>query len=142
MQDLGRTLIFLGGFLLLAVLWSWCLQGCIFPWADFPATLNGEDAGGRSSFPLATSIVVSVAAQPALLDCRPRAPVAAGTHAAMLDSGGMPRSEDHPPTLASLRARRGNIRAAKAICLLRAEADEFEAQTDLFASLTMVEPNR
>jgi exodeoxyribonuclease VII large subunit len=31
----------------------------------------------------------------------------------MLDSGGMPESEDKPPTLASLRARRGKLRTGK-----------------------------
>jgi exodeoxyribonuclease VII large subunit len=31
----------------------------------------------------------------------------------MLDSGGMPESEDKPPTLASLRARRGKLRSSK-----------------------------
>src|SRR5271170_2023069 len=57
----------------------------------------------------------------------------------MLDSGGMPRSEDQPPTLASLRARRGEIRARKPMSPQGVD-EEFEAQTDLFASLTMMEP--
>lgn len=57
----------------------------------------------------------------------------------MLDSGGMPRSEDQPPTLASLRARRGSIRARRPLSSRGADED-FEAQTDLFASLTMIEP--
>src|SRR5580698_5460599 len=57
----------------------------------------------------------------------------------MLDSGGMPRSEDQPPTLASLRARRGKIRARRPMSPQGVD-EEFEAQTDLFASLTMMEP--
>jgi exodeoxyribonuclease VII large subunit len=57
----------------------------------------------------------------------------------MLDSGGMPLSEDQPPTLASLRARRGDIRARRPLSS-RGVDEDFEEQTDLFASLTMIEP--
>jgi exodeoxyribonuclease VII large subunit len=46
----------------------------------------------------------------------------------MLDSGGMSESEDTPPTLASLRARRGKLRSAK-----RPTLPEPLAQTGLFA---------
>jgi len=53
----------------------------------------------------------------------------------MLDSGGMPRSEDHLPTLASLRTRRGKGRARNSSPSLTME--ELSDQPDLFASLAM-----
>ncbi len=56
----------------------------------------------------------------------------------MLDSGGMARSEDQPPTLASLRARRGKIRARRPVSSGGA-GEEVEAQSDLFASWMMLD---
>jgi exodeoxyribonuclease VII large subunit len=53
----------------------------------------------------------------------------------MLDSGGMPRSEDHPPTLASLRTRRGRGRVRNSPPTPPIE--ELAGQSELFASLTM-----
>src|ERR1700733_9125345 len=70
------------------------------------------------------------------MDCRPVAPIAAGPHAAMLDSGGMPRSEDHPPTLASLRTRRGIGRARRSPPPA-APKEDLAAQSDLFDSLAV-----
>jgi exodeoxyribonuclease VII large subunit len=43
----------------------------------------------------------------------PHTPLALKSCVTMLDSGGMPDSEDKPPTLASLRARRGKLRLSK-----------------------------
>src|SRR3984885_7326797 len=68
--------------------------------------------------------------------CRPVAPIAAGPHAAMLDSGGMPRSEDHPPTLASLRTRRGIGRARRSPPP-SAPKEDLAEQSDLFGSLAV-----
>jgi exodeoxyribonuclease VII large subunit len=42
----------------------------------------------------------------------------------MLDSGGMPESEDKPPTLASLRAGRGGFRAGKRVSSLVSSAKD------------------
>jgi exodeoxyribonuclease VII large subunit len=53
----------------------------------------------------------------------------------MLDSGGMPESEDKPPTLASLRARRGKTRPAKRTPSPAPNRDS-NGQTGLFSSLT------
>ena len=53
----------------------------------------------------------------------------------MLDSGGMPRSEDHPPTLASLRTRQGKGRARRSPSAPPKE-QKLVSQSDLFASLT------
>ena len=49
--------------------------------------------------------------QPAILDLWPRPPLALKSCVTMLDSCGMPESEDKPPTLASLRrkARKGSL---------------------------------
>jgi exodeoxyribonuclease VII large subunit len=74
----------------------------------------------------------------AILDRRPHAAIADGLHAPMLDSGGMTKSEDQPPTLASLRARQGKIRALRSQSSPPANED-FEVQPDLFASLEMME---
>ena len=109
------------------------------PLGRLPGDFKWQGRGWSVSFPLATSIVVECCAESAVLDCGTHAAVAAGFQRAMLDSGGMPRSEDQPPTLASLRARRGNIRARRPLSSRGADED-FEAQTDLFASLTMIEP--
>ena len=58
----------------------------------------------------------------------------------MLDSGGMTEREDNPPTLASLRARRGKIRSAKGASSPSAAAPLF-AQTGLvFAPAEPVPP--
>jgi exodeoxyribonuclease VII large subunit len=49
----------------------------------------------------------------------------------MLDSGGMPEREDNPPTLASLRARRGKTRSSKGASSKPAASPSF-TQTGLF----------
>ena len=50
----------------------------------------------------------------------------------MLDSGGMAEREDNPPTLASLRARRGKIRSSKGASSPPFEAPLFEQEGLLF----------
>jgi exodeoxyribonuclease VII large subunit len=51
----------------------------------------------------------------------------------MLDSGGMPESEDKPPTLASLRTRKGRARVGKR-SLSSAQDSDFPAQSRLFST--------
>ncbi len=53
----------------------------------------------------------------------------------MLDSGGMSKSEDKPPTLASLRARRGRVRTSKRPSSGPRRADSF-SQAGLFSVLS------
>jgi exodeoxyribonuclease VII large subunit len=53
----------------------------------------------------------------------------------MLDSGGMSESEDKPPTLASLRARRGKARPGKPASSLTPPRDPL-IQSGLFSALT------
>ena len=58
---------------------------------------------------------------------------------AMLDSGEMSGSEDNPPTLASLRARRGNLRAGKGSPSLSSSPDPLR-QTPLFSEMSEIAP--
>jgi exodeoxyribonuclease VII large subunit len=61
----------------------------------------------------------------------------------MLDSGGMPESENKPPTLASLRARRGKTRPGKrssSPALSRDPSLDSIAQSGLFSALTEAAP--
>ena len=53
----------------------------------------------------------------------------------MLDSGGMPESEDKPPTLASLRARRGRAHLGKRVASAL-PSDDLGSQSGLFFALT------
>ncbi len=57
----------------------------------------------------------------------------------MLDSGGMSESEDKPPTLASLRARRGKTRPAKRASSPAQGRDSLN-QSGLFSALTEAPP--
>jgi exodeoxyribonuclease VII large subunit len=60
---------------------------------------------------------------------------------AMLDSGGMPESEDKPPTLASLRALRGKTRPGKRNSAPDSSLDSI-VQSGLFSALTEAAPTR
>jgi exodeoxyribonuclease VII large subunit len=57
----------------------------------------------------------------------------------MLDSGGMSESEDKPPTLASLRSRRGKFRAGKRPSPLPPGPDSL-SQTGLFSEVSEIAP--
>jgi exodeoxyribonuclease VII large subunit len=57
----------------------------------------------------------------------------------MLDSGGMFESEDKPPTLASLRARRGKLRAGKRPSPPSPGPDSL-SQTGLFSDISEIAP--
>jgi exodeoxyribonuclease VII large subunit len=57
----------------------------------------------------------------------------------MLDSGGMSESEDKPPTLASLRARRGKLRAGKRPSPPWPDADSL-GQSGLFSDVSEIAP--
>jgi exodeoxyribonuclease VII large subunit len=57
----------------------------------------------------------------------------------MLDSGDMSESEDKPPTLASLRARRGKLRAGKRTSSPPPGPDSM-SQTGLFSAMSEVAP--
>ena len=52
----------------------------------------------------------------------------------MLDSGGMPESEDKPPTMASLRARRGQTRPGKRTSSVD-PSDDYFRQAGLFSAI-------
>jgi len=63
----------------------------------------------------------------------------------MLDSGDMPESEDKPPTLASLRARRGKTRPGKRNSASAPSPDssiDSIGQSGLFSALTEAAPTR
>jgi exodeoxyribonuclease VII large subunit len=66
---------------------------------------------------------------------QPHPPLALKSRAAMLDSGGMSKSEDNPPTLASLRARRSRVRTGKRPSSAPTEPDSFN-QADLFSAFS------
>ncbi len=57
----------------------------------------------------------------------------------MLDSGGMPESDDKPPTLASLRARRGKAHLGKRISSAL-PSDDLGCQSGLFSALNEEAP--
>jgi exodeoxyribonuclease VII large subunit len=69
------------------------------------------------------------------------APLALKSCAAMLDSGGMPENEDKPPTLASLRARRGKTRPGRRTPTPTPSHDSI-GQSGLFSALTKAAPAR
>jgi exodeoxyribonuclease VII large subunit len=69
----------------------------------------------------------------------PLPPLALKFRVAMLDSGGMPENEDKPPTLASLRARRGKTRRGKQAPLSAAGNDSLD-QGGLFSALAETAP--
>src|SRR5271154_5479652 len=73
--------------------------------------------------------------EPASLGRWPPPPLALKSRVAMLDSGGMSESEDKPPTLASLRARRGKPRSGKRASLPTPPRDLL-SQSGLFSALT------
>jgi hypothetical protein len=79
-----------------------------------------------------------VAERPALGDWPP-APLALKSCVTMLDSGGMSESEDKPPTLASLRARRGKLRAAKRPSPPWPDPDSLN-QAGLFSDVSEIAP--
>ncbi len=60
MQDLGRTLIFLGGVLALAGLVILSLSKMHLPLGRLPGDFKWQGRGWSVAFPLATSILVSV----------------------------------------------------------------------------------
>src|SRR5271168_1444753 len=74
-------------------------------------------------------------AESASLGRRPPPPLALKSRVAMLDSGGMLESEDKPPTLTSLRARRGRVCPGKRPSSPPPDADS-RGQNDLFSALT------
>jgi len=57
----------------------------------------------------------------------------------MLDSGGMSETDDKPPTLASLRARRGKLRSHKRPSSLTSSPDSL-SQTGLFSTMSEIAP--
>jgi exodeoxyribonuclease VII large subunit len=77
--------------------------------------------------------------QPAFLGPWPPPALAPKSCVAMLDSGGMPESEDKPPTLASLRARRGKARSGRRSTSPSRDIDSL-SQTGLFSAVTETAP--
>ncbi len=69
----------------------------------------------------------------------PPPPLALKSRVTMLDSGGMSESEDKPPTLASLRARRGKLRAGKRASPPSPGPDSV-SQTGLFVDMSEISP--
>src|SRR5258707_5797191 len=77
-------------------------------------------------------------------DCPPLAdwptpPLALKSGVTMLDSGGMSESDNKPPTLASLRARRGKLRAGKRPPPPPSSSDS-QTQAGLFSAISEVAP--
>jgi len=79
-------------------------------------------------------------AQPAFLGPWSPPPLALKSCVTMLDSCGMPESEDKPPTLASLRARRGKVRSGKRTTSPSRDVDSV-SQTGLFSAVTETAPS-
>src|SRR5260370_13357250 len=78
-------------------------------------------------------------AEPPFLGDWPPPPLALKSRVTMLDSGGMSESEDKPPTLASLRARRGKLRAGKRPFPPPPGPDSL-SQTGLFSEISEIAP--
>src|SRR5258708_379255 len=76
--------------------------------------------------------------RPSLGDLPPP-PLAPKSGLTMLDSGDMAESEDKPPTLASLRARRGKLRAGKKPFPPPPNADSL-SQAGLFSAMDEIAP--
>src|SRR5580693_883230 len=66
---------------------------------------------------------------------QPHPSLALKSRASMLDSGDMSKSEDKPPTLASLRSRRSRTGTGKRPSSAHAEPDSFN-QADLFSAFS------
>src|SRR5260370_27524870 len=79
-----------------------------------------------------------VAERPSLGD-QPPPPLALKSSFTMLDSGGMSETDDKPPTLASLRARRGKLRPRKKPSSPPAGPDSLN-QSGLFSDMSEIAP--
>jgi exodeoxyribonuclease VII large subunit len=77
--------------------------------------------------------------QLAFLGPWPPPPLALNSCVTMLDSCGMPDSEDKPPTLASLRAQRGKVRSGKRPTSPSRDVDPL-SQKGLFSAVTQTAP--
>ena len=122
MPDLGRTLIFLG--LLLIVVGIVIVGLNRLQSASRPSSRRLQLArkGMVGLLPSGDFYSHQCVAEPPSLGDQPPAPLTLKSCFTMLDSGGMSESDNKPPTLASLRARRGKLRVCQEVylCLPRA----------------------